>query len=120
MIVLFVLADVSAAYVCCHAHYQILEQPSSTPRIAKSVDCILELCSEATVMRMTVMLVWPLLIAGVFALPAVRPKVISLFEAFQGDYFEDLVIAVSNPDSITISQADIGSAQMLGRTVETH
>jgi hypothetical protein len=44
---------------------------------------------------MTVMLVWPLLIAGVYALPEVRPKVVSLFEAFQGDYFEDLIIAVS-------------------------
>jgi len=94
MIVLFVLADVSTAHIGSPVDHQILEQPSSTPRIAKSVDCILELCSEATVMRMTVMLVWPLLIAGVFSLPAVRPKVISLFEAFQGDYFKDLVIAV--------------------------
>lgn len=41
------------------------------------------------------MLIWPLLIAGVFAEPAVREKVITLFEAFKQDYFDDLAIAVS-------------------------
>lgn len=63
------------------------------------------------------MLVWPLLIAGVFALPEVRPKVISLFDAFQGDYFEDLVVAVS----LFVDETDetlTASASMPGRTVE--
>jgi len=46
-------------------------------------------------MRMSVMLIWPLLIAGVFALTTTRPKVTSLLEALQYDYFEDLLIAVS-------------------------
>jgi hypothetical protein len=75
--------------------HQILEQPTSTPRISKAVDSVLELCSEATAMRMSVMLIWPLLIAGLFCVPETRPKVVSLFDAFQGDYCEDLVVAVS-------------------------
>jgi hypothetical protein len=75
---------------------QILEQPISTPRIAKSVESILELCSEATAMRMSVMLTWPLLIAGLYCLPENREKVSSLFDAFQYDYCEDLRVAVSN------------------------
>jgi hypothetical protein len=74
---------------------QILEQPISAPRIAKSVDSILELCSEATAMRMSVMLIWPLLIAGLYCLPEVREKVSSLLDAFQYDYCEDLRSAVS-------------------------
>lgn len=44
-------------------------------------------------MRMSVMLIWPLLIAGVFALPEKRDKVRGLFDAFQGDYCEDLEVA---------------------------
>ncbi|KAI9637142.1 fungal-specific transcription factor domain-containing protein [Dioszegia hungarica] len=73
----------------------ILEQPISTPRIAQSVDSILELCSEATAMRMSVMLTWPLLIAGLYCLPEKREKVSSLFDAFQYDYCEDLRCARS-------------------------
>ncbi|OCF32134.1 hypothetical protein I316_06290 [Kwoniella heveanensis BCC8398] len=80
MAVVFILADV-------------LEQPTSTPRIVKSIDYILELLSEASAMRMSVMLIWPLLIAGVFALPEKRYKVGELFNAFQGDYCEDLEVA---------------------------
>ncbi|KAK8846872.1 hypothetical protein IAR55_005962 [Kwoniella newhampshirensis] len=80
MAVVFILAD-------------ILEQPTSTPRIVKSIDHILELLSEASAMRMSVMLIWPLLIAGVFALPERRQKVRELFNAFQGDYCEDLEVA---------------------------
>ncbi|WVQ99110.1 hypothetical protein IAU59_006242 [Kwoniella sp. CBS 9459] len=80
MAVVFILADV-------------LEQPTSTPRIVKSIDHILELLSEASAMRMSVMLIWPLLIAGVFALPEKRHKVRELFDAFQGDYCEDLEVA---------------------------
>ncbi|WVR07883.1 hypothetical protein IAU60_004926 [Kwoniella sp. DSM 27419] len=80
MAVVFILAD-------------ILEQPTSTPRIVKSIDYILELLAEAAAMRMSVMLIWPLLIAGVFALPAKRERVTGLFDAFQGDYCEDLEVA---------------------------
>ncbi|AFR97193.2 hypothetical protein C343_05329 [Cryptococcus neoformans C23] len=80
MAVVFILAD-------------ILEQPISTPRIVKCIDHILELLSEASAMRMSVMLIWPLLIAGVFALPEKRDKVRGLFDAFQGDYCEDLEVA---------------------------
>lgn len=78
-----------------NADAKILEQPISTPRIAKSVESILELCSEATAMRMSVMLTWPLLIAGLYCLPEIREKVSSLFDAFQYDYCEDLRVAVS-------------------------
>lgn len=47
-------------------------------------------------MRMVVMLVWPLLIAGAFATDVeVREKVLSLMEAFSSDYCEDLKAAVS-------------------------
>ncbi|WRT64943.1 uncharacterized protein IL334_001883 [Kwoniella shivajii] len=80
MAVVFILAD-------------ILEQPTSTPRIVKSIDHILELISEASAMRMSVMLIWPLLVAGVFSLPARRGKVRELFEALSGDYCEDLEVA---------------------------
>ncbi|WWC87118.1 uncharacterized protein L201_002004 [Kwoniella dendrophila CBS 6074] len=80
MAVVFILAD-------------ILEQPTSTPRIVKSIDHILELISEASAMRMSVMLIWPLLIAGVFSLPTKRQKVVELFEALSGDYCEDLEVA---------------------------
>jgi hypothetical protein len=48
---------------------------------------------------MSVMLIWPLLVAGVFALPNIRPKVSSLFDAFKSDYCEDLVTAVSGSES---------------------
>ncbi|WWD22184.1 hypothetical protein CI109_106675 [Kwoniella shandongensis] len=80
MAVVFILAD-------------ILEQPTSTPRIIKSIDHILELLSEASAMRMSVMLIWPLLIAGVFCLPPKREKVRELFRAFRDDYCEDLQVA---------------------------
>ena len=56
---------------------------------------MLELCSEASAMRMCVMLIWPLLIAGGFCLDETRDKVRSLFDAFQSDYGEDLEAAVS-------------------------
>jgi hypothetical protein len=79
---------------------QVLEQPITTPRIVNSINYILELCSEASAMRMSVMLIWPLLIAGVFALPDARPKVSSLFDAFRADYCEDLVSAVSAARSV--------------------
>ncbi|WVW78653.1 hypothetical protein I302_100613 [Kwoniella bestiolae CBS 10118] len=80
MAVVFILAD-------------ILEQPTTTPRIVKSIDHILELISEASAMRMSVMLIWPLLIAGVFSLPAKRQKVVELFNALSDDYCEDLEVA---------------------------
>ncbi|WWC59260.1 uncharacterized protein I303_101810 [Kwoniella dejecticola CBS 10117] len=80
MAVVFILAD-------------ILEQPTSTPRIVKSIDHILELISEASAMRMSVMLIWPLLIAGVFSLPTKRQKVVELFNALSDDYCEDLEVA---------------------------
>ncbi|GFZ52220.1 hypothetical protein JCM24511_09993 [Saitozyma sp. JCM 24511] len=80
MATVFILADV-------------LEQPPSTPRVSQAVNYVLELCSEASAMRMSVMLIWPLLIAGVFALPNIRPKVSSLFDAFKSDYCEDLATA---------------------------
>ncbi|TYJ55671.1 hypothetical protein B9479_003574 [Cryptococcus floricola] len=78
--VVFLLADV-------------LEQPHTTPRIVNSINYILELLSEASAMRMAVMLVWPLLIAGVFCEEDVRQKVRELFDAFQSDYCEDLEVA---------------------------
>ena len=56
----------------------------------------MELCSEASAMRMCVMLTWPLMIAGCFCMPSVRDKVRSLFDAFQSDYGEDLEAAVSH------------------------
>ena len=56
---------------------------------------MLELCSEASAMRMCVMLIWPLLIAGGFCLDETRDKVRSLLDAFQSDYGEDLEAAVS-------------------------
>jgi hypothetical protein len=84
---------------------QILEQPISTPRIAKAVDSILELCSEATAMRMSVMLTWPLLIAGLYCQPEIKEKVVSLFDAFQYDYCEDLLVAVSTTMTPLISSA---------------
>ncbi|WVQ84847.1 hypothetical protein IAT38_007004 [Cryptococcus sp. DSM 104549] len=80
MAVVYILAD-------------ILEQPITTPRIVKSIDYIFELISEATAMRMSVMLIWPLIIAGAFCLPDRRTKVRELFEAFQPDYCEDLDVA---------------------------
>ena len=46
-------------------------------------------------MRMSVMLIWPLLIAGVFCLSNTRDKVRELFEAYHSDYCEDLEAAVS-------------------------
>ena len=45
-------------------------------------------------MRMSVMLVWPLMIAGAYALPHRRDKVQGLFRALKFDYCEDLVAAV--------------------------
>ncbi|ODN79823.1 hypothetical protein, variant [Cryptococcus amylolentus CBS 6039] len=78
--VVFLLADV-------------LEKPPTTPRIVNSINYILELLSEASAMRMAVMLVWPLLIAGVFCGKDVRQKVGELFDAFQSDYCEDLQVA---------------------------
>lgn len=72
---------------------QILEEPTSTPRIVRDVASILELCSEASAMRMSVMLIWPLLIAGTFCLPDVRPKVEELFDVFEPYYAEDLPAA---------------------------
>lgn len=74
---------------------QILEQDTSTPRIVSAVGHVLELCSEASAMRMCVMLIWPLLIAGMFCLEESRTKVRSLFDAFKSDYSEDLATAVS-------------------------
>jgi hypothetical protein len=62
--------------------------------VINSIDYVLELCSEASAMRMTVMLTWPLLIAGTFAQLHVREKVRSLFAAFESDYCEDLQVAV--------------------------
>ncbi len=44
---------------------------------------------------MSIMLIWPLLIAGVHCSLEVRPKVRSLFDAFQSEYCEDLQVAVS-------------------------
>lgn len=73
----------------------IMEQPTNTPRIANYVDYILELCSEATAMRLCVMLIWPMLIAGTYCLPPIREKVESLFHAFSADYCDDLEVAVS-------------------------
>lgn len=67
---------------------QILEQPPTTPRVAKSIDYVLELCSEAGAMRMPVTLIWPLLISGLHCAFEVRPKVRSLFDAFASDYCE--------------------------------
>ena len=72
-----------------------MEKPITIPAIGKSIDAILELCSEVSAMRMSVMLIWPLLIAGVFGGMERREKVISLFEAFRSDYCEDLPAAVS-------------------------
>lgn len=57
-------------------------------------------------MRMSVMLIWPLLIAGVFALPEKRDKVRGLFDAFQGDYCEDLEVAVSHQTCHLYFRAD--------------
>lgn len=74
---------------------QILGLPNETWRIVDSVDYVLELCSEATALRQVVMLVWPLLICGSFCLKDRRDKVLSLFDAFQDDYCEDLRAAVS-------------------------
>lgn len=73
----------------------ILEDPPATPRVQSAIDCVLELVSEASAMRMSVMLVWPLLIAGAFCLSEKRDKVRELFEAFRYDYCEDLEAAVS-------------------------
>ena len=67
-----------------------MEQPTTTPRIIQDVSSILELCSEASAMRMSVMLIWPLLIAGVFALPPTRVKVRELFDVFDPYYCEDI------------------------------
>jgi hypothetical protein len=72
---------------------QILDQPVDTPRITSSIDYVLELCSEATALRQVVMLVWPLLICGSFCLSSVRGKVLSLLDAFEDDYCEDLRVA---------------------------
>ena len=58
-----------------------------------SIDYVLELCSEATALRQVVMLVWPLLICGTFCLPPVREKVLSLMDAFEDDYCEDLRVS---------------------------
>lgn len=95
MATVFILADVRFFLGTQTYGMQVLEQTTSTPRISQAVNCVLELCSEASAMRMSVMLLWPLLIAGVFCLPEVRPKVSSLFDAFKSDYCEDLVVAVS-------------------------
>lgn len=73
----------------------MLEQPINTSRIAKSIDGIIELCSEATAMRMSVMLAWPILIAGLYCDNTLRPSITALFESFQYDYCEDLKTAVS-------------------------
>ncbi|ORX39448.1 fungal-specific transcription factor domain-domain-containing protein [Kockovaella imperatae] len=80
MAIIFILAD-------------ILEQPPTTPQIDKAVANVLELISEASAMRMSVMLVWPLLIAGAFCLPVRRTKVRELFDALRQDYCEDLEAA---------------------------
>jgi len=72
---------------------QILDRPVDTPRIMSSIDYVLELCSEATALRQVVMLVWPLLICGTFCLPPVREKVLSLMDAFEDDYCEDLRVS---------------------------
>lgn len=74
---------------------QIMEEPLCAPRIMNAVDYILELCSEASAMRLCVMLVWPLLIAGAYCQRSVRDKVESLCDAFQAYYCEDLIAAVS-------------------------
>ncbi|KAK4689735.1 hypothetical protein P7C73_g392, partial [Tremellales sp. Uapishka_1] len=76
-----------------HVRVSILEQPVETPRIADSVSYVLELLSEVSAMRQPVMLIWPLLIAGVFCTPDRRQKVRELFTAFQSDYCEDLEVA---------------------------
>jgi hypothetical protein len=47
-------------------------------------------------MRMTVMLVWPLLICGTLCLPPVRERVTGLLDAFAWDYCDDLKAAVSS------------------------
>lgn len=74
-----------------------MEEPLSAPRIVNAVDYILELCSEASAMRLCVMLVWPILIAGACCQRSVREKVESLCDAFQAYYCEDLQAAVSIP-----------------------
>jgi hypothetical protein len=105
----------------------VLEQPPSTPRVSQAVNYVLELCSEASAMRMSVMLIWPLLIAGVFALPNIRPKVSSLFDAFKSDYCEDLATAVSASSvlrvriwdpRLTISAGPVGGAMEVYRRRE--
>ncbi|KAH8080224.1 fungal-specific transcription factor domain-containing protein [Filobasidium floriforme] len=81
-------------YMCCvYILGEILDQPVNTPRITSSIDYVLELCSEATALRQVVMLVWPLLICGSFCLSSVRGKVLSLLDAFEDDYCEDLRVA---------------------------
>ena|SRR6478752_4334401 len=80
---IFVLADVSTSRPMQMKQLtankssprQILEIPNTDARVINSVDYVLELCSEASAMRMTVMLTWPLLIAGTFAHVHVREKV---------------------------------------------
>jgi hypothetical protein len=86
-------------------HAQILDKPSSSTRIVAAIDYCLELCSEASAMRMTVMLVWPLLICGTLCLPPVREKVTGLLDAFAWDYCDDLKAAVS-------SELDLGGSQV--------
>lgn len=74
---------------------EILEQDVNTPRIISAVNHVLELCSEADAFRLNVMLMWPMLIAGQFCIDETRAKVRSLLTAFESDYGEDLVVAVS-------------------------
>ncbi|PWN86894.1 hypothetical protein FA10DRAFT_269980 [Acaromyces ingoldii] len=72
---------------------EVLDQPSTSAQIVESIDCALELCSEASALRQVVMLVWPLLICGSFASPQRRDKVLGLVEAFREDYCDDLSVA---------------------------
>jgi hypothetical protein len=71
----------------------ILDQPCSSTRIVKSIDYVLELCSEATALRQVVMLIWPLLICSSFCQSTKRAKILELVSAFEIDYCEDLQVA---------------------------
>lgn len=72
---------------------EVLDNPSDSEAIVSSIDCALELCSEASALRQVVMLVWPLLICGSFADASRRDKVLGLLEAFREDYCDDLSVA---------------------------
>lgn len=76
-----------------HLLIEVLDVPSSDPRVQSAAHCVLELCAEIS--TEPVMLVWPLLIAGSVVTADQRPWVKSLFRAFGYQYCQDLATAVS-------------------------